>query len=150
MVNKADQRAELVWLRWNGWCSASLYSSRHINEVRLVEWAWGCFAVQKRCWTNFCTPCILIATYCKHPWWIEIYEAAHLFWGNECKLVRVNLCRDPWLPPPAVSVSFHHPCLSSITSISHNLASWTVHPLPPLICPTCLHPKYSFPIPSKE
>lgn len=52
------------------------------------------------------------------------------FWANESKWVHVSLCRDPWLPPPVVPVSFHHP-VSSITSILiiyHH--QHYIHPLP--------------------
>lgn len=54
-------------------------------------------------------------------------------WGCPAFLIQMKVVPLPWplTSPSPMPVTFHHPCLPSITSVSHNLASTLHPPLPP-------------------
>lgn len=118
IVKKEDQRVKLFWLLWNGWCSTPLYSNKQSQSVRLAEWAW----------CRFCSG--------EHSRVINNISPL-----NGQRSIRLPIFSDqdessrsamtPDFPLPPMPVSFHHPCLTFITSVSHNLASTLHPPLPP-------------------
>lgn len=138
IVNKEDQRVKLFWLLWKGWCSTPVYSNK--NKWSQTSWMsmilFSGFAnlvavMQSRRVISNISP-LNGQRSMRLPTFSDLDK-------NSASAVTPDFA----LPLP---VSFHHPCLSSIIAVSHNLASTPIHPSP--ICSTCLHPKYS--LPSKE